>query len=542
MTPVLEIDDVELWDSPRGTRLPCPRFTLAAGEAVVLAGPSGAGKTTVLHLLLAEPRAGVEVVAGAVRWEGTPLPPAGTRAARRWRSRHVGYLAQDPAGTLDPLRRAGRAVAEGLPPGTRRRDRARRSAELLTRLGLPEDAARRLPHQLSGGQAQRVALARAVAGRPRLLLLDEPTSGLDEVSARLVAAELGRHLARGGVAVVVSHDRDWAAGLGHRVVELRAAPGGGADPVAVLRNATALPQGTAGGAAGAPPRRPAAPRPTRTGPVGDPAVEVPPPGAPGEDGTVLRTHDLTIGPPGGSGEPLLSGVGLVLRRGELVALLGPSGSGKSTLLKTLAGLHPPAAGRALLHGTELAMAGPDGRPAARDRATRAAVQLLGQDPDAELNPAHRLLGAVARPVRVLRGASRQEARQVAAGLLAEVGLDSAVTGRRPGACSGGQRQRAALARSLAAEPAVLLADEPTSALDAATAAALLDALDRRRALGTAVLMVTHDVAVAARADRVHVLDGGTFTARIPGPAPYPGAAVPARQPFPGRTGFEEEKA
>ncbi|MFP8960541.1 ABC transporter ATP-binding protein [Streptomyces nanhaiensis] len=478
MRPLLELDGVRLVDRNSSHVLPCPPITLGPGEAVVLAGPSGAGKTTVLRLLLGALRPGVEPAAGTVRWDGVPLPAPGTGAARRWRRAHVGHLAQDPAGTLDPLRRIGPAVADGLPPGTPRSVRGRRVTEVLTRLGLPDDAARRLPHQLSGGQAQRAALARAVVGEPRLLLLDEPTSALDEDTADLVAAEIRRHLARGGAAVVVSHDLSWAERSGHRVVELAARD------EQVSAGPAPLPS--------PPPSRPAA---GSGGPV------------------VLRIRGLTVGRPGGSGPPLVADAGLDLRRGELVALLGPSGAGKSTFLSVLAGLHPPLAGRVELHGAPLALADAEGRTARRDRAARAAVQLLGQDPDGELNPAHRLVTAVARPARVLRGLPRGRARAAALGLLTETGLEEELHGRRPGACSGGQRQRAVAARSLAADPEVLLADEPTSALDAGTARALLDVLDRRRAEGMAVLAVTHDRDVAARADRVYELRDGLLEER-----------------------------
>ena len=107
--------------------------------------------------------------------------------------------------------------------------------------------------------------------------------------------------------------------------------------------------------------------------------------------------------------------------------------------------------------------------------------------------------------------STTTARAEAACLLAAVGLAPDLLDRFPAALSGGQRQRVALARALAGRPAVLLADEVTAALDAATAARVLDLIDGVRAEGPAVLLVTHEPAVADRADRVLSLTGGTLS-------------------------------
>jgi peptide/nickel transport system ATP-binding protein len=402
-------------------------LSVAAGEIVGVVGPSGAGKTTLLRLLLGDIRPGARVVAGQLLWHGRPVA-LGSRQARRWRRAHVGLVPQDPAATLDPLRRIG-SVAP---------------AKVLARLGLPQDVGRRHPHALSGGQAQRVVLARALAADPELVLLDEPTSGLDEATRRLVTEEItGRRRST----VIVTHDLRWAREVCDRVVELRH---GALVPAC---DTWARPQAAVVG-------------------LGD---------------TVLRLEDVAVG----RGRELVRGVDLELRRGEMLALVGPSGAGKSTLLHAVAGLHP-AAGRVDVRGT---------------------VALLGQDPVAELNPAHSLGSAVARPLR-LAGLGRRAARERAVALLAEVGLGAEFAGRRPGECSGGQRQRAALARALASDPDVLLADEPTSALDAVTADAVLEVLDRRRGAGLAVFFVTHDEDVAARAGRIFAIVDGRCAERV----------------------------
>ncbi|MFG1706608.1 ATP-binding cassette domain-containing protein [Nonomuraea sp. M3C6] len=421
------------------------------GDVIAIVGPSGSGKTTMVRAALDILGPGLRRTDGVVTWRGSPVRPG--RDARRWRMAHVGVLDQDPAGSLNPLLGVGILVGEGrhrTPAGVR---------AMLTALGLDADRLwHRRPHRLSGGQAQRVALARALLGEPSLLVLDEPTSGLDPGALDLVVQAIERRRGDGrSVTLVISHDEEFVARIADRVLTIRA-------PDAAALDAA-----------------PRAAHPDRG--------ERPAQGQP-----VLRARELRLTQ---GSETLLAGTGLTLWPGELVAVLGPSGAGKSTLLRALTGLLCPEAGDLWLRGLPLAWP-LDRRPreALRD------VQLVGQDPAGALNPAHRVRTALARPARVLGGLSRVRAHAEVPRLLRQVGLDPALAARRPGELSGGQRQRVALARALAAGPAVLLADEITSALDGVTAAGLLRLLERLRADGMAVLLVTHDRRVAARADRV----------------------------------------
>ncbi len=429
------------------------------GRVLAVMGGSGGGKTSAVLAALDALPPGLVREAGEVRWNGTPIPVG--RAARRWRLAHAGILGQDPASDLHPLRTVFALVAEGL-PGSGGRDARRAVRGVLADLGLDPDAVgRRRPHELSGGQAQRVALARAVVGGPRVLVLDEPTSGLDPATVELVVRVLERRRGRPGrVTIVVTHDRAFA----DRVADDRLVLGSVPD----ARDADA----------------------GRAAPSGDSSG-----GA-----EVLGLRDVRVTAPGG--RELIAGADLSVRRGECVAVLGPSGSGKSTLLRAVAGLHPPVSGSMALNGASLPP-----RLRDRDRPLLRTVQFVGQDPVGALNPAHRVGSALARPARVLLGLSRAEARARVPDLLARVGLPGSVADAHPGRLSGGQRQRVAIARALAARPALLLADEVTSALDAASARTVLELLDSlREEHGLAVLLVTHDRDVAARADRVLTLD------------------------------------
>jgi molybdate transport system ATP-binding protein len=188
---------------------------------------------------------------------------------------------------------------------------------------------------------------------------------------------------------------------------------------------------------------------------------------------------------------------------ETLAVLGPNGSGKSTLLSVAAGLVRPDRGRVVLGGRELTVAGGGSSPVhvpPHDRRTA----LLGQDP--LLFPHLSALDNVAFGARS-GGLARREARRRAQRWLDQVGVGD-LAARRPGRLSGGQAQRVAVARALAAEPQLLLLDEPMAALDVDVAPAMRQTL-RSVLAGRAVVLVTHDVLDALLlADRVVVLEAG----------------------------------
>lgn len=192
----------------------------------------------------------------------------------------------------------------------------------------------------------------------------------------------------------------------------------------------------------------------------------------------------------GAPRAVLSGVGLSLRRGEVLALLGPSGCGKSTLLNILAGFVPSDAGRVLLEGRPCAAPGPERAVVFQEDAL---FPWLTARENVELG-----LRAA--------GTGAAEARRTADGMLDMVGL-AGCGGQLPAALSGGMRQRVALVRALAVRPKVLLMDEPFAALDAMTRDQMHDVLvDLHAATGVTIVFVTHDVAEAAfLADTVAVM-------------------------------------
>ncbi|NGN67774.1 ABC transporter ATP-binding protein [Streptomyces sp. A7024] len=179
-------------------------FTVPHGGSLAVVGESGSGKSTIARALVRL----LTPAAGRILLDGTDITRLPERRLRPLR-RRVQMVFQDPYGSLDPHLTAGEIVGEPLRvAGTRdRRERERRAAELLDRVGLPASAAARRPPEFSGGQRQRIGIARALASRPDLLVCDEATSALD-VSVQAKVLELLRELqAETGVAfLVIAHN------------------------------------------------------------------------------------------------------------------------------------------------------------------------------------------------------------------------------------------------------------------------------------------------------------------------------------------------
>ncbi|GAA2611079.1 ABC transporter ATP-binding protein [Paractinoplanes durhamensis] len=220
---------------------------------------------------------------------------------------------------------------------------------------------------------------------------------------------------------------------------------------------------------------------------------------------VTRTYDLD-----GVSVSALRGVSLTVTAGDYVAIVGTSGSGKSTLMHLLGALDRPTSGTLRIGGRDVAALGP------------AEMALLRNETIGFVFQSFHLLARttardnVALPL-VYRGVGRRERRARAAEMLERVGLGHRLD-HRPNQMSGGEQQRVAIARALVTSPSVLLADEPTGNLDSTTGEQVLGLLESLNADGVAVVLVTHDRDVAARAHRQIVMRDGLIVTPVEEPA------------------------
>ena len=415
-----------------------PRFVVRPGEVVGIQGPSGVGKSTLLGVLAGDPAPGLHV-SGEISLGGRGLVEAGRRC---WRRTSIGLAEQDPGDTIDARLTVRQVIADGRPESAT----GPIDATLLDRAGLPANLLDR-PARLSGGQAARVSMLRALCSDPEVLLLDEPTAGLESGSIAAVT-RLVRERAEtlSGATVVVSHDEAFLAAVCDRVEHVVPGAEGGTvtDDPAEGEDITDLSLAT----------------PTESG--------------------LLRVDGLDVATP--DGRLLLEDVTFEVAAGEMLAVQGPSGLGKSTLLRTICGLHPMRAGTPT----------PPSEVIAPEE-----IGLVAQDAGLALNP----FWSIGRQVARAGAGSSSRTGAGSTQPLADLSVVE-LAGRRPGECSGGQRQRANLARSLAGEPELLLVDEPTAGLDARAARTVLEILAEQARRGRAVVIVTHDPDVASACHRV----------------------------------------
>lgn len=479
--PILLASDVSFeYDAVKNARPILRNVSIAIepGSIVAIVGESGSGKSTLAKLLCGM----LTPTSGQVLYRGSPLQSPAAAGLH--------LLSQEPFSTFNPYHDVRRILCEPLqaqaklPASTDAVTTLLRAA--LDEVGLERVPLNASPRSLSGGQLQRLALARILLLKPKVIIGDEPFSALDvSIRAQILALMLRLREERGLTYVLISHDID--------LVERTA------DHVAVIYEGRIVEWGKANEVIAAPAHpytlalRSASPiRRLRLSDLDTNAERN------ATSSRALSICDLNLVSAENARErTLVDGVDLTLERGDTLAIVGESGAGKSLTARAVLGLLPPAIrasrGQILIGETSVLDADDD----ELRRLRGSTVSYIPQDPLRALNPVRRV-GDLFDELLSRHGfGKKKERRDRAIRCLERVGLSAEVRYRFAHELSGGMRQRALIAMAISVEPLLIIADEPTTALDATVQAEILDLLRDLTHGSTALLLITHDLAVAA---------------------------------------------
>ncbi len=462
-------------------------FDLAPGKVLGLIGESGAGKSTIGLAAMGYGRGGVEITGGEVFLNGRDILKGGLRGLRKLRGSEVTYVAQSAAAAFNPAKKIMEQVTEA---AIRHRICSKSEAEaravtLFAKLGLPdpETFGSRFPHQVSGGQLQRAMTALALCPEPDLVVFDEPTTALDVTTQIDVLAAIKEAIRDTGVAALyITHDLAVVAQV--------------SDHIMVLRNGNTVEYGSADHIINTPHEEYT--KALVSVRSIDHEEKAPTPDA------VLSVKNITARYRGTHFD-VLHDVTVDLHPGQTLAVVGESGSGKSTLARVITGLLPPRDGQIDFSGRKLSAA-----LSGRSREDLRELQMIYQMADVAMNPRQTVGTIIGRPLEFYFGLKGAEKRRQVVEMLDKIEMGREFIDRYPAELSGGQKQRVCIARSLAAQPKMIICDEVTSALDPLVADGILKLLlNLQKEEDVAYLFITHDLAtVKAIADSIAVMYQG----------------------------------
>ncbi len=506
MSRLLSIRDLTVSaerDDGRTTLIDQVSLDLHSNEVLGLVGESGSGKSLLCRSvvrLLPSPKLAID--SGQIILEGRDLLKSTPADMLSVRGAEIAMIFQNPTSHLDPVMRIGDQIAEGIRFHQQLSANAAREAamEVMTQVGFrdPRRQYFAYPHVFSGGMRQRAMIAVALSSNPKILIADEPTTALDvTIQAQILQLLMDIRTARGLSVILVTHDLGVVAQTCDRIAVMQAGRiverGGKRELLAAPAHPYTI------GLIASHPSMPA-----RTAPS-------PESQATGDD-PLLAIKDLYIHFPaggflrGGRRQVVaVDGVSLNVAAGDSVGIVGESGSGKSTLARAILGLTPITSGSITFDGADL---GKD-----REKALavlRGQAAMIFQDPLNALNPRMTVGETIAEVLKVHNKASASAIPERVSELLELVGLAPEFARRRPRSMSGGQCQRAGIARALAIEPKMLIADECVAALDLTIQAQIIDLFrELKRKMDLTLLFIAHDLAIVRNlCDRVVVMHHG----------------------------------
>jgi peptide/nickel transport system ATP-binding protein len=461
-------------------------FDVEKGKVLGLIGESGAGKSTIGLSALAYGRGGASITGGQVLLNGKDILALDRNGIRGVRGCKVCYVAQSAAAAFNPAHKLGEQVIEA---SLRHRIMSRAEAEkralyLFQVLGLPnpESFGDRYQHQVTGGQLQRAMTAMALCPIPELIVFDEPTTALDVTTQIDVLAAIKHAIEETHTAALyITHDLAVVAQI--------------SDDIMVLRNGKTVEYGTTSQIIEAPredyTRALVSVRQTKRKEAGD------------QSDRLLDIEHVSAGY--SNGFKVLHDVSMHLPKGQTLAIVGESGSGKSTLARVITGLLPPSEGRVTFDGKELPKA-----LSARTKEELRRVQMIYQMADTAMNPRQTVRDIIGRPISFYYGLHGAKKTERVRQLLDQIEMGDGFLDRYPAELSGGNKQRVAFARALAAKPELILCDEPTSARDPLVAEGILNLLLKlQEETAVSYVFITHDIAIVrAIADSVAVMHRG----------------------------------
>jgi peptide/nickel transport system ATP-binding protein len=510
--PILSIHDLTVEAPLEGktrTLIDAVSLDLNRGEIVGLVGESGSGKSMICRAIMRLlPSRSLVIAGGSVMLGGRDLTKLDEKDMLAVRGARIGMIFQNPTSHLDPVMRIGDQIAEGIRFHQKKsRSQAKAAAiEILGQVGFPDPARQynNYPHEFSGGMRQRAMIAVALSCNPEILIADEPTTALDvTIQAQILNLLLDLRDSRGLSIILITHDLGIVAQTCDRIAVLR---GGRLLEQGPKRSVLASPQHAYTRSllsshpsmpddAAAPPQPALA---SATTAIVKPLLEI--------DDLVVRFPLPGLGLFGGGGNvAAVNGVNLQVMPGETVGIVGESGSGKSTLARAILGLTPISSGHVSFEGMDIAQQRQKALAAIRSQAA-----MVFQDPYNALNP-RLTVGQMLTEVLQVHG--KVPAAAIAARvdeLLDLVGLEREFSRRLPRSMSGGQCQRAGIARALAVDPKLIIADECIAALDVTIQAQIVDLFrDLKARMNLTLIFIAHDLAIVRNlCERVVVMYRG----------------------------------